>query len=160
MGETLGANSYGAITQVEARCNKRLKDGAFGATTTPTDDQVRDFMDEVSAILNIILAQEGFTVPVTDENIKMVLASWVADEVASIVEGINGSGRFGPRGKDQRGGMTGRYTLITKDAKQFVEDTVFGFEAYGAAREKDVGDVIAYNTANTPFFKRDGSFGD
>lgn len=52
--------TYAALSDVQARMPFTLD-----ANSTPTSTQVADFLDEVSAEIDAVLASQGFTVPVT-----------------------------------------------------------------------------------------------
>ena len=151
---TLDANSYGSIAGVQALVpNYNLTSG-----TRPTTAQAESWIDSVSGILNSILAEAGFTIPVTDDDVKDALDFFVNQEVASICEGVNGSGRFGPTSKAV--GKQGRFSLMLEDVKAFVEGNKAGFERLGAVRSYDVTSSIAYRDTDesgeavVPLFER------
>jgi hypothetical protein len=157
----IGANSYGSVTGVGAlvpRWSGAATD--FAATTRPTLAQVEGWIDQISAILNSILAQVGFTIPVSQATVKSALGFFVNEEVAAIVEGVNGSGRFGPTAKAM--GKQGRFALILGDVEAFLEMNTVGFERLGAARNYSVAAGIGYRETNnagdetTPIFSREG----
>src|SRR3972149_2434748 len=151
---TLDANSYGSIAGVQALVpNYNLTSG-----TRPTIAQAESWIDSISGILNSILAEAGFTVPVTDDDVKDALDFFINQEVASICEGVNGSGRFGPTSKAV--GKQGRFSLMLEDVKAFVEGNKAGFERLGAERSYDVTSSIAYRDTDesgeavVPLFER------
>lgn len=131
---TLSANSYGSVLGVAALVPRYTDNQAasFTAATRPTFSQVETWIDQMSAILNGALAEAGFTVPVANADVRNMLALFVNEEVASVCEGINGSGRFGPTAK-QPGGK-GRFAVLIDDALAFIEGNKAGFERLGAAR--------------------------
>jgi hypothetical protein len=102
----IGANSYGDTTEIIAIVPRYGNDGVFDATTRPTMNQVESIVDQVSGVVNTILAAQGFAIPISQATAKLMLDFFVNEEVAAIVEGINGSGRFGPTAK--RPGGEGR----------------------------------------------------
>ena len=79
-----------------------------------------------------MLAQNGFAVPVSQADAKLMLDYFVNEESAAIVEGINGSGRFGPSVK--RKGASGRFALIVEDVQLFLETNAVGIERLGVPR--------------------------
>src|SRR3972149_243056 len=156
---TLDANSYGSIAGVQAFVpNYNLTSG-----TRPTTAQAEGWIDSISGILNSILAEAGFTIPVTDDDVKDALDFFVNQEVASVCEGVNGSGRFGPTSKQV--GKQGRFALMLEDGKAFVEGNQAGFERLGAERSYDATSSIAFRDSDesgeavVPLFERK-AFGD
>jgi len=153
------ANSYGSLANVASRVPRRTIDGIFSPATKPTNTQVETFLDEVSALLNSMMARQGFVVPITQADVKLVMQSFVCDEVAAIVEGVNGSGRFGPQSKSKLASKN-RFALILDDVTVFVDMNAFGFEALGATRTTGVGEQIGFLSTNqsgdevAPIFQR------
>lgn len=155
--------SYGTTKGVAAYVPRYADTlGDFSAVTRPTHDQVVVFIDQVSSILNAVLGQEGFVVPITHALVVDMLCLFVEEEVASIAEGINGSGRFGPTtGTKTRGS---RYQMIFDDIQFFVEANAVGIERVGATRTTPVSEGIGFRDVSEkgnptfPIFQRD-SFG-
>jgi hypothetical protein len=161
---TLGANSYGTTGDVAALTPRYANtSGVFDANTRPTLTQVERQMDLVSGLVNALLAEAGFTIPVTQADVVLSLAFFVEQETAAIVEGINGSGRFGPTTKSEGG--KGRFALIMDDVKAFIEANTVGFERLGAARNYSATSGLAYRDTDErgnpmfPLFQR-AAFGD
>jgi len=159
----IGANSYGTVIGVAAFVPNYSAGGNFNAATRPTLTQVESWIDSVSGILNSILAEAGFTIPVTDDDVKDALDFFINQEVASVCEGVNGSGRFGPTSKQV--GKQGRFALMLEDVKAFVEGNQAGFERLGAERSYDATSSIAFRDSDesgeavVPLFERK-AFGD
>lgn len=156
----IGANSYGSTGGVAALTPRyAAAGGVFDGTTKPTLAQVEGFIDQVSALLNTMLARNGFVIPVTQADCKLTLAMFTNEEVAQIAEGINGSGRFGP-GQKQVG--RSRYQLITTDVQEFIDANAAGFENLGAGRTTSaMGEVGVSSTDGSgndifPIFQRAG----
>ena len=104
----------------------------FDGNTRPTLPQVESFTDQVSGVVNGMLAKYGFTIPVSEDDSKLALDLFVNMEVASIVEGVNGSGKFGPTTK--KGGGKGRWAVLYEDVAEFIKAFAAGLEAMGATR--------------------------
>lgn len=157
----IGTNSYGTIAGVASLTPRYLdKDSnTFDGDTRPTLIQVESFIDQVSGMLNSYLSQEGFSIPVSQEDVKLALDLFVNQEVASIVEGVNGHGRFGPSQRSP-GGI--RFSAVMKDAKEFIESQAEGFEILGASRSKSLFDGIGTRDQDEsgndtfPIFQRKG----
>lgn len=157
-------NSYGDPGEVAALVPRYASAGiSFNVGTRPTLLQIESLCDQVSALLNAILAQSGFAIPVTNTDSVLLLDYFVNEEVASIAEGINGSGRFGPTAK--KGGTGGRFALVMDDVKEFVEGNALGLERLGATRTYDPIAGISYRgldeggDATAPIFQR-AAFGN
>ncbi len=158
----VAAHSYGTAVGVAAfvpRWAASTGDAAtFTGGTVPTLAQVEGYIDAISGMLNAMLAEAGFTVPVTDADLTPMLAFFVNEEVAAIADGIHGSGRFGPSTKT--GGGKGRFAIILDDVKSFVEGNKAGLERLGAARSTDQTSGIGYRDtdesgdATHPIFQR------
>jgi len=160
---TIGTNSYGNTTTIAVLTPRwGNSSGVFDTTTQPTLTQCEGFCDQVSGLLNSILAQNGFKIPVTQADCVLVLAMFVNEEVAAIIEGLHGSGRFGPTTK-QPG--KGRFALVMDDVQTFITTQADGFERLGATRTYDWADSIGFrgqdqSGADTfPIFQRK-SFGE
>lgn len=155
----LAANSYGDVEEIAALVPLRAGGaGVFDDSTRPTLATVESETDQVSAMLNAILADAGFTIPVTQADDVLILDRFVNHTVAAIVEGINGSGRFGPEAA--RNG--GRWKLVSEEIAGFVEDFMAGIERLGAARTYPQTSGVGYRDtdeagdATFPIFQRKG----
>lgn len=155
----LGANSYGDTAEIAALTPRYANgSGAFDASTTPKLTQVESETDQVSAILNVVLAELGFTIPVTQADAKLMLDWFVNHEVAAIVEGINGNGRFGP----SQHSPGGKQTIIEKEVRDFVTRYATGIERLGAGRNYSATSGLGYRDtdnsgdATFPLFQREG----
>lgn len=139
--------------------------GKFDDTTRPNHASVLSLLSQVGSILNAILAQSGFTVPVTDADVTPALALFVNQETAAIVEGINGSGRFGPTVESRKGGTKSRFQLITEDVANFASTYAIGLERMGATRTNTFASGIGYRETDEsgdtvpPLFQRE-QFGE
>jgi len=158
----VGANSYGEASGVAVLVPKWTNSGSFDGTTLPTITTVESQIDRISAFLNACLADEGFTIPVSQADVVMVLTEFVESEVASIVEGIHGSGRFGPTARSRKGSGGSRFHLIMREARDFISENTAGFERLGATRSySDMANLDYRNVDESgrdtfPIFQRSG----
>ena len=115
-------DSYGTTAGV-AKLTRNYANGAddFDDGTKPAIGLVEGWIDEVSAIINTVLANNGVSTPVTDATKKLMLDFFVQSEVAALVQGYHNQGRFGPTAKNPQ---SGRFGLIHKDAVAFVDTMV------------------------------------
>lgn len=98
--------SYGSTNEVAALVPRYANaDNVFTATTRPSLAQVETWLTQVSAVLDAYLATKGYSTPITATDLNAAMDLFVAEEVASIAEGVNGSGRFGlpPPTKSSKG---------------------------------------------------------
>lgn len=138
----INANSYGSAAGV-ASFTPRYSNGSgvFDSGTKPTLAEVEGWIDQVSGILNTILSDERFSIPVTQADAVRMLDLFVNQEVAALVEGSHNAGRFGPTAKNPR---AGRFDLIFSDVRDFVKTMAGGLEAMGASRstsQTNIGSV-------------------
>jgi hypothetical protein len=149
----ISANSYGTVAGVVARARRYAdKAGEFTLATAPTLAQVEGWIDQVSALVNSILAQNRFSIPVTQSDVALILAGFVEDEVSAMVEGANGSGRFGPGNQNER---RSRYEIVTSEVGKFVSDNAAGFEAMGVPRNS-----LVTKAGSRPVIRADGFSND
>lgn len=126
---TIGLRSYGSTSDVAVLVPRYANSSAvFDGTTRPTLTTVESQIDQISGLANSILAQAGFVTPVVQADAKLALDIFVNEEVAAIVEGINGSGRFGPTTKEPG---RSRFALIMDDLKSFIQANKQGFVNLG-----------------------------
>lgn len=134
--------SYGTSAGVAVLTPKWSADGTdFSTSTTPTKATVTEWITRVSAMVDALLANEGFAIPVTDADVVNILEGFIEGEVAAIVEGVNGSGRFGPTAKP-KGTPKGRWQIVMDDVVKFVERFGTGMEQLGATRTRPITDGL------------------
>lgn len=160
-------NSYGDPAEIGKLTPlwAKASGSTFDTTTAPTLASVESWCDQVSGLINTILSEYGFTVPVANTDAKLMLDMFVNEEVASIVEGTHGSGRYGPTALSKRAGGTNRFQIVHANVSQFVAEHAAGLERLGVTRTFDQGDSIGYRGQDTsgdlvePMFKRE-DFGE
>ena len=153
------ANSYGSAAEVGKLTPRWTSGGTFTTGTAPLLATVETWIDQVSGLMNTILASYGFSIPVTDADAVSMLAMFVEAEVAAMVEGVHGSGRFGPTATAKGGGD--RFAIIRGDVSKFVEDHAVGMERLGATRSQSSLTGLGYRdtdqsgTETHPLFQRE-----
>ena len=130
----VATNSYGSASEVAALVRLYTNAGSFDSTTHPTETQVEKFIDRISALLNALLAEAGFSIPISQADCVLALDHFVVEEVADLCEAANRSGRFYMPESALRG--RGRFRVILSDAKVFIEVHAEGFESLGATRSR------------------------
>jgi len=142
----IATNSYGSTAGIAAITPRRSNgSGDFDGTTNPTEPVLVTWIDQISAEINTLFADEGFDIPIEQADCVLVIDKFVNTTAAAMVEGVNGSGRFGPTTKDKRAGKS-RHTLLAESIMNFVEEKARGFEALGATRSRSVIDSVAVKT--------------
>ena len=134
----IGTNSYGSVAEVGALTPlyATATGTTFDTTTRPTLTQVEKFVDRVSGIVNVLLAEAGFAVPVSNTDAKLALDDFVVMECAGLVEYANGAGPFIAGSEQMRAQTPTR--IIMRDAEAFIEAHADGLEALGATRTRGV----------------------
>jgi hypothetical protein len=156
----IAANSYGDAREVSALVPRFAgSSGAFDDTTTPQLDQVESIIDQISGLVNTVLQQHGFAVPVSQADAKLALDLFTNEQVAIVVESVDVRGRLGP-GSDQPFGPV-NFNTILEDTQMFIATNASGFERLGVTRSNDPISGISYRDTDeggddtAPIFQRD-----
>jgi hypothetical protein len=133
----IGANSYGTVAKVEALTTRWTDGGTYKTTTQPTLVQVEGFIDDVSALVNTVLAQNGFTIPVSATTAPIANAAlglFVVMQAVALCDAAHYAGRFYQAEEKARG----PWDVITEAAERFIEKYSQGLEDLAAARTRDL----------------------
>ena len=155
----IGANSYGSVAEVAALTRRYTSGGTYNSGTNPSTTQVEKFIDRVSATVNVLLAEQGFTVPVSQADAKLALDDFVVGQVALFCHGANGNGIYAPGSEQLRN--TTPMRVVMKEAEGFIGEHAAGIEALGATRTRHLTQGLACRetddegTAIEPMFVRD-----
>jgi len=136
----IGANSYGSAAEVAAMVPQYTSSGSFSTATRPTLVQVEKFIDRVFALVNTVLAQLGFAVPVSQADAKLALDHFVVEEVAELCEAVNRAGRFAQGALQSRS----RFDIVFDDCLNYLRKYAEGLEALGATRTRDMTYGLSY----------------
>jgi hypothetical protein len=157
----LDANSYGDTSEIAAQVPKHAGTaGTFSTTTRPTLLGLESIVDQLSAIINAMLADAGFQIPISQADAKLMLDMFVNQEAAEIVRGINGYGRFGPTPGKQK--PIGWWAVMSGDVEAFINKFMAGIERLGATRTYSQTAGLATRGTDErgndtfPIFQRDG----
>ena len=121
--------SYGSAVGVAALTPLWTNAGVFDATTNPTLAQVNTWIGQISNTLDVVLADEGFTVPVTVASAVSMLDLLVDGWVKDLVEHSRKSGRFYSK-KTLDEGMS-PMLVIDKEIHEWVARKAFGLRNLG-----------------------------
>lgn len=138
---SISPNSYGAVTDVAALTNRFTNSGVYGLTTIPTLAQVEGWIDQVSATLNILLAEQGFAIPASQSTVVLMLKGFVVSQVADLCNYANSAGRF----FSEKGLKTGPWAAIQKEAADFIAEHAEGIATIGATRTTSGLSALAFN---------------
>ena len=112
---------YGSAEQVAALTKHTNAKRQFDDTTRPTLAQVNDWLVQVSSILDLVLMANDQDPATVGPALFDTLAFFCTSEVAAMVEGVNGGGRFGWAAQNNREGSQERFApAINKDATTFL----------------------------------------
>lgn len=130
----IGANSYGSVAEIQQSARRWTNSGggAFDDTTNPTLTAVETFVDRVSGVVNIILSQLGFEIPITQADVKLALDEFVIEQVVRLCDAANGVGPLAP-GSNKLWGHSA-FDMISKEAVSFLGNYANGMELLGATR--------------------------
>lgn len=153
----IGDNSYGSALGIASRVPRWIDKTTltFDTSTNPTLSQVEAFIDEVSALMNVYLSELNVDIPITQADVKKVMNMFVNDEVASIVLGIHGSGRFAPKAGKSAGTGQSRFVRILKDFQEFIKTNQYGLEKLGVHIGRSLQALSSYDPGISPLLSRD-----
>src|SRR3990172_10761944 len=158
-------NSYGTVAEVAALTRRYTTAGVYDITTNPSLEIGEGWIDRVSATLDVLLAEVGFAVPVTQATAKSSLAGIVVEAVADLCHAANTAGRFFTDRMLERGKSP--MQIIRTEMADWVQDHSAGLEAVGVARgggAADPGRLLFRDTDTAgnpvePLFQRN-AFGE
>jgi hypothetical protein len=155
--------SYGSVSGVASLAKAYTTDNYFwnedclsclvDRETNPTRDEVTSWLSQISNTLNVVLAGEGFTVPITETKCVSMLDMMVNQWVADLVQAANMSGRFFTERAQQFGAVP--MMVIRKEIRAWANENAGALEAAGATRGTTATDEIATKDS-TPIFAREG----
>lgn len=131
----------------------------FDTNTRPTLSQVESYIDRISAVLNLYLAKNGFSIPVTQNDAQMACAQIVIESVVDLCHAANSAGRF-YTDRELRGQSPLR--ILRNELSEWVDENAAGFEEIGVTRAtSNVGQIGYRGTDETsddihPIFQRKG----
>lgn len=155
----IGANSYGTVEEVAALTRRYTTAGAYTPTTNPGSYQVETWINQVSATVNILLAENGFSIPVAQADAKLALTAVVVEAVADLCHASNSAGRFFTDRALERG--IAPMKVIRSEMAAWITEHAEGFEAIGVSRNvANVGGIGYRDTDESggevsPLFGRD-----
>jgi hypothetical protein len=141
---SIADNSYGTVADVEALVGRYTNEGKFDGSTRPTLLQVEAWIDGVSSLVNVILAEAGFAIPISQSDAASAIARFVVDEVVQLCHGANGAGSYAPGSETLRNTTANRQIL--HNAEAFLAGHAAGLEHLGATRSRAMTDGLTCRT--------------
>jgi hypothetical protein len=144
---------------VAALSRRYTNAGTYDVTTNPTLAQVETWIDQVSGTVNILLAEKGFVIPVTQADAVLALQGVVVEAVSDLCRAANSAGRFFTDRALERG--VAPMKIIRQEMADWIGEHAEGFEAIGTARNVAAAGGIGYRDGNddggnvSPLFGRD-----
>lgn len=145
--------AYGTAADVGGLARTWTENGSFldpdvyVSGTNPTLTQVEAWLEQISVMMDLALANHGFAVPVTQQQVILALGAKVATFTADLVSLSHSKGRlFSDR--IQESGQD-PLSIIDKDVNSWVQRNVTGLEAMGVPRIVNESDQTAFSVAMT-----------
>jgi len=135
--------SYGSAAGVGALSALYSSSGTFTVSTTPTLAAVNNWLDEVSALLDTALEDEGFATPVTTAAIVKELDLLVNGITVDLVNYSHNAGRFYTEQALKAG--VSPFMTIDKEVHEWVKRKSVGFEAQGLTKENIGRNVASFD---------------
>lgn len=132
--------AYCTVPQVAEKASVWTSGGIFTTVTNPTKTTVEGWINEVSAMFDIALANQWFTVPVTNATALLAIAGQCSSIVADIVQASHSTGRYYTEKVLERG--LSWQIIARQEIDQWVKDNADGLTNLGVPRN------IAIPTAN------------
>lgn len=142
----IGTNTYGTVIEVAAVTPQYTDEGVYTPATRPTLTQVETFLDRVSGVLNVALAQAGFAVPVTQADAALALDEFAVEHAAYLCQAANRAGPYFPDSRQMSAGSA--YDMLRKAALAFVKEMAAGIEALGVTRTRHLSYGLQCRTAD------------
>lgn len=145
---------YGSALGVASYCRSITSSGVFTTSTHPTLSSVQSWLEQISAMLDSILASQGFKTPLENDNAVQAATTVVEQTVADMAKGANSTGRFFTDKALQNG--QSMWQTIATDLASWVEIMAPGLEQMGAERASTSANTIGHHDEAYPIFQRDG----
>jgi hypothetical protein len=107
----------------------------YSSATVPSLTQINTWLDQVSATVDIRLADEGFQTPITDTEIVKDIAGLVEGLVKDLADYAHGSGRFYSKQSLESG--LSPYMTIDKEISEWVARRSIGLVKLGVNKRDD-----------------------
>lgn len=141
----INANSYGTVSEVAALTRLYLAgETEFSSSTRPTLTDVETWIDRCSGLLNLALANCGFSTPVSQADAKFACDMWVVEKVAALVELSQPTAAFG----EEPNPRAAYFQTLGQNATQWVQENELGFKTLGVS-VSDASSAALVSTGET-----------
>lgn len=140
---------YGDVANVEVLASTWTSNGQFlddsgcDDATVPSLTQVEAWIEQMSSVIDLALASEGFETPLTDAVPIASAASMVEGVVADLCHAAHRSGRFFTKHALESG--ISPIMAVRKELNAWVTDNAVGFRTLGVLT---VPNAVGENTAS------------
>ena len=140
---TIRTDSFSSTSEVKA-FTRHLLDGqtAFNSTTRPTSTDLEKFIDRASGIMNLAIANAGFS-PATlraNSTAKLSCDDWVTARAAEYVELT----QRGTGYSEADGSRTASFKDLAKSADDFILANSLGFVRLGVSQTYKKSDGLSF----------------
>lgn len=145
--------AYGSPEGVAALASIWTDEGSFTnddlyeTGTTPTLEQVEQWLEELSVFVDIALSGEGFTVPISHVDLVKAIGLKVNTMAADLVHLQHSKGRLFSDRIQESG--TAPMTILEREILAWVNQRVAAFENYGIPRVINFEDTQGYSIPAT-----------
>lgn len=129
--------AYGTVANVAALTRVYTTAGTYDAASNPTATAVQNWLNQFSGVVDVALAQNGFTVPITQADALLSVSGMVEAVTADMCHAANSSGRFFSERALNAG--VSPMMVIRKELNAWVMENAAGFEKLGVTREVAAG---------------------
>jgi len=139
---TIRADSFSSTSEVKAFTRHLLKgQSAFNSTTRPSNTELEKFIDKASGVLNVAIAQSGFSPSsvYTNSTAKLSCDDWVTMKAAKYVELT----QRGTGYSVQDGSRIAAFDL-NSEAVEFAQSAALGFVRLGISQGKKLSDGLSF----------------
>lgn len=140
--------SYGAVANVAALAGawtnngEFLDDGQYTTATRPSLNQVETWLEQMSGVIDLALATEGFVTPLTETTAIAAVAPIIEGVVKDLCEAANSVGRFFTKTAIERGISPIR--AVSKELNEWVKNNAVGLRTMGVTTKPNaVGESTA-----------------
>lgn len=150
---SLSANSYSSVAEVVA-LTRHLLDGqpSYNLSTRPTLPEVEKIIDQTSAELNLALAAQGFSVPLTNATAVLACGSWVAKQAARTIEQTQRSAGWTG---DEAGPQAGTPGSSMAAAEAFAKSIARSLHALDVPASRSAGAGLAFTGMDAQVYRDD-----
>ena len=150
---SLSASSYSSVAEVVA-LTRHLLDGqpSYNLLTRPTLVEVEKIIDQTSAELNMALAGQGFTVPLTNATAVLACGAWVARQSARMIEQTQRSASWTG---EEPGAQPGAPGGSMAAAETFAKSIARSLHALDVASSRSAGEGLAFTGADARVYRDD-----